>query len=372
MHSVHARCRWGILGTAGIARKNWHAIWNAGNSVLVGVGSRTRERAQEFIDSCQRLVPFETPPKAMGSYEELIGSDQIDAVYIPLPTRLRKNWVIRAAEAGKHVLVEKPCAIHAADLSEMLAACQTNSVQFMDGVMFMHSARLAAMREVFRDQKQLGKINRIASQFSFGAPEGFMESNIRTNSELEPLGCLGDLGWYTVRFTLWVMDWQMPKHVRGHLLQGHRRPGDKQDVPVDFSADMTFADGVTATFYCSFLTEHQQWASISGTRGHLRIDDFVLPYYGSELTFEVTNAEYHFHGCSFDMEPHRRVHQVGEYSNNSPNAQESKMIRTFSQNVISRKIDPHWGQIALQTQQVLDALVQSARQGGVDVPVATS
>jgi predicted dehydrogenase len=367
MGSKSSLCRWGILGTAGIARTNWHAILNSGNSDLTCVASRSESRAQEFIDSCQCLVPFPTTPRAIGSYEGLLASDQVDAVYIPLPTGVRKEWVIRAAEAGKHVLVEKPCAVNAADLAEMLAACQKNGVQFMDGVMFMHSSRLPAMREVFRERRQLGEINRIMSQFSFLAPEGFLESNIRASSDLEPLGCLGDLGWYTVRFSTWAMDWQMPERVRGQLLQGHRRADCSQEVPIEFCGELYFAGGVTAEFYTSFRTQHQQWVSISGTRGHLRIDDFVLPYFGSELTFETTNAEYHFHGCSFDMEPHRQTHRVSEYSNNTPNAQESKMIRTFAQNVLSASIDPHWGRIALQTQRILDTLVRSAQQGGVSL-----
>ncbi len=72
----------------------------------------------------------------------------MDAVYIPLPTGLRQEWVVRAAEAGKHVICEKPCAVSAADLSEMISACRKNRVQFMDGVMFMHNPRLGRVREI--------------------------------------------------------------------------------------------------------------------------------------------------------------------------------------------------------------------------------
>ncbi len=95
-------CKWGIMGTATIARKNWKSIWNAENATLVAVASRDATRSQTYIDECQRQVPFDPTPQAIGSYEELLESD-VDAVYIPLPTGLRKQWVIRAAQAGKHV-----------------------------------------------------------------------------------------------------------------------------------------------------------------------------------------------------------------------------------------------------------------------------
>ena len=111
-------CRWGILGTARIARKNWKAIRNAGNSALVAVASRDPERARQFIEECQADVPLTPRPAACGSYQELLDRDNVDAVYLPLPTGIRKEWVLHAARAGKHVLCEKPCAVSSADLGE--------------------------------------------------------------------------------------------------------------------------------------------------------------------------------------------------------------------------------------------------------------
>src|SRR5581483_7069906 len=104
-------CRWGILGPANIARNNWAAILRAGNAQLIAVASRSIEKSRQFISECQADVPFSTPPTALGSYNELLKRNGIDSVYIPLPTGIRKEWVIRAAEAGKHVLVEKPVGV---------------------------------------------------------------------------------------------------------------------------------------------------------------------------------------------------------------------------------------------------------------------
>jgi predicted dehydrogenase len=209
------QCRWGILGAATIARKNWQSIRDAGNATLVAVASRDAQRSAQFVAECQRKVPFPQPPAALGSYEELIARPDIDAIYLPLPTGLRKDWAIRAANAGKHVMVEKPVGATVADAEAILAACERNRVQFMDGVMFNHSRRLAEMRQVLDDGKSVGEIRRIATQFSFLGNDDFFRGNIRVDSNLEPLGCLGDLGWYCVRFSLWAMRYQMPRSASG-------------------------------------------------------------------------------------------------------------------------------------------------------------
>src|SRR5439155_17278557 len=109
-----------------------------GNATLTAVASRDAAKARAFIDECQSDVPFPAAPAACGGYEELLRRPDVDAVYVPLPTGIRRVWVIRAAQAGKHVLCEKPCGPTAADVRAMLDACRAGGVQFMDGVMFMH------------------------------------------------------------------------------------------------------------------------------------------------------------------------------------------------------------------------------------------
>jgi predicted dehydrogenase len=361
-------CRWGILGTANIARKNWKAIRNAGNSALSTVASRDRARAARFIDECQAEAPLTPPPAPCGSYEELLARGDVDAVYLPLPTAVRREWVVRAAEAGKHVLCEKPCGTSAEDVRAMLEACRKNRVQFMDGVMFMHSRRLPLLRQVL-DGQSVGTLRRLATQFSFQASDEFLAQNIRVRSDLEPLGCLGDLGWYNLRFSLWVMNEQLPDRVTGRILAQHDGGDGRPPVPLEFSGELFFPGGVSASFYCSFRAEHQQWASVSGTRGHVFIPDFVLPFFGAEVAFEVHNPLFTVRGCDFNMESHPRRFAVAEYSNGTPNSQEANMIRTFTALVTSGQPDPSWGERALKTQQVLDACLHSARAGGTLVAV---
>jgi predicted dehydrogenase len=361
--------RWGILGTAHIARKNWCAIRHSGNGLVAAVASRSLDRSRKFIAECQADTPFPDPPRACASYEELLGDPAIDAVYIPLPTGTRKPWIIRAARAGKHVVCEKPCAESAADLEEMVAACRENNVQFMDGVMFMHSARLRRIREILEDGKTVGPIRRIHTSFSFFAPAEFYASNIRANQNLERDGALGDLGWYCIRFTLWALHWEMPLRVSGRLLDAH--PGvdigsapAPQGVPTEFSAELQFKNGVSASFHCSFTAQLHQTALISGRSGSLRVDDFVLPFFGDELRFETSNQDQVVRGCDFAIEPRRIEWSVREYSHNHPTSQEAGLFRTFSELVLSGNPSSVWPDIAIQTQQVMDACRDSARQGG--------
>ncbi|MCB1232079.1 MAG: Gfo/Idh/MocA family oxidoreductase [Verrucomicrobiae bacterium] len=356
-------CRWGILGAATIARKNWLAILNSGNGIVKAVASRDAARAQQWIDENQAQHPFSVAPEAVAGYETMLARNDIDAVYIPLPTGVRKDWVIAAARAGKHVLCEKPCGSTAADVEEMIAACRDAGVQFMDGVMFMHSDRLPALRDVLDDGKTVGTIKRIASQFSFFAPEDFLAGgNIRVDASLEPLGSLGDLGWYTIRFSQWVMNWERPSAVTGRIIAQ-----TETGVPIEFSGELLYPSGPTASFYCSFLTEHQQWANVSGTLGNVDMRDFVLPYYDSELAFIASNAHFETDVCDFRMERHDTRHAVSEYSSSHVNAQETKLFRTFAKLALGNSPDDHWPRIALQTQQILDACLESARNQSREV-----
>ena len=360
-------CRWGILGTGHIAHKNWQSIRDAGNATLVAVASRDVARSEQFIAECQPRVPMPQAPEALGSYEALIARTDIDAIYIPLPTTVRKQWVIRAAEAGKHVLVEKPLGATADDVREMIAACDDNGVQFMDGVMFMHGRRLKRLQEVLDDGDSVGEVRRITSQFTFNGGEEFMRGNIRTNGAMEPLGCLGDLGWYCVRFSLWALRYRMPHHVTARIHTEARHDESTPTVPAELSGELLFDNGVSASFHCSFVSLTSQWAVVSGTKGFLRVPDFVLPFSGEETTFSVTKSDLAVNVCQFDMREGRTDGGVDEPSNNAPGSQESNMFKTFSDLVISGKRDAHWPDVAMKTQIVIDACMRSALAGGVVV-----
>ncbi len=352
------KLRFGIIGPARIARKNWRAIFHSGNCEVAAVASRDLERSRKFIAECQAQVPFATAPATFGSYEELLAAKNIDAVYIPLPTGLRKEWVLRAANSGKHVVCEKPCAVSARDLEEMISACRKNRVQFMDGVMFMHNRRLGQIREKLDDGNSVGQIKRITSHFSFLGAEDFMRANIRASRALEPAGCLGDLGWYCLRFALWTMNWQMPCHVDGKIIS--RAANDPDGVPVEFSGELFFAGGVSMGFYCSFVAASQQTINIAGTKGFLNMHDFVNPFRG-EPAFETGHIQLHGNDGNPFTKPVSQPFPFIESGDNPATAQEANMFRNFANQIFSGQLNEDWPEIALKTQQIQDACLAVAR-----------
>ena len=344
------KIRFGFLSTANIGRKNWKSILASGNSVVSAVASRDEARSRKFIAELQKEAPFEDRPEAFGSYEELIESPNVDAVYIPLPTGLRLEWVLRAAAAGKHVLCEKPCGVNAAEVQEMISACKKNRVQFMDGVMFMHNPRMDRLRKVLDDGKSVGLIKRITSNFSFRMAENVYNNNIRVNSELEPAGCVGDLGWYNIRFTLWAMDWKMPREVRGHILTERSAGKGLAPVPMEYSTEWVFDENTSASFYCTFLAQYQNWVHVSGQKGWLAVPNFVHGANSHEQVFEMNNEQVPVKCCKC----------WGRHNKSEEYSQHASMMRNFSNQIRSGKLNEDWPIWAFKTQQMVDACLTSA------------
>src|SRR5205085_5016044 len=113
-----------------------------------------------------------------------------------------------------------------------------------------------------------------------------------------------------------------------------------------------------------FRAENQQWAYVSGTHGYLHVPDFVLPFSGREVAFEADAPVFRVRGCDFDMASHARRLAAAEDSHGTANSQEANLIREFSRIATSGRLEPRWGELALKTQQVVDACLRSARDDG--------
>jgi len=146
--------RFGILGCANISIKLCKAISKAPNAKLHAIASRWVEKAESF--AAEQKLPKTV--KVYGNYENVLEDDEVDAVYIPLPTGLHVTWAVKAAERGKHVLLEKPAAMSVAELDRILEACEGHGVQFMDGTMWMHHPRTAKMKEALSDAQRFGQL----------------------------------------------------------------------------------------------------------------------------------------------------------------------------------------------------------------------
>lgn len=351
-----SKLRIGFLSTAGIGRKNWKAIQHSGKCVVSAVASRDLARSRAYIADGQRAFPFPKEPLALGSYEELLASPEVDAIYVPVPTLLRHKLVIQAAKAGKHVICEKPCAANVAELKAMQAACRKYWVQFMDGVMFMHNPRMARLRKVLDDGKSVGPVRRIASAFTFFPNEKFFRTNIRADGGLEPAGSLGDLGWYCIRFALWTLNWELPETVVGRILTESETLPGRKSAPTEFAATLLYRDGVTVDFYASFRAANEQWVMVGGQNGWLRVPDFVHSFNTYESAFEVNGKFVTVPGktkCPAGADPAEMGHAT---------AQDTQMWRNFADQVASGQLNEEWPMWSLKTQLVLDACMESARK----------
>jgi predicted dehydrogenase len=246
--------RWGILSTADIARRKVvPGIRKAGNCEVVAIGSRDAERARSVADELGI-------PRAHGSYEELLADPGVDAVYIPLPNHLHARWSIAAAQAGKHVLCEKPLATHPADAERMIDAAEAAGVQLMEAFMYRLHPSWVALREV-ASSGRLGEVMAVQSWFSYYNDDA---ANIR-NILGAGGGALYDIGCYQVNLSRMLFGAE-PTRVQASM---RRDPGSGVDIVT--SAILDFPGGGIASFTCSTRTEDDQRVHVYGTRGHASV-----------------------------------------------------------------------------------------------------
>ena len=262
MQALNQKVRWGVLGWARIARNEGiPAIQRSANGVLHALASRDAGKLAE----CRARF---NPPRLHGSYDELVRDPEVDAVYNPLPNSLHKEWTIRAAEHGKHVLCEKPMALNAAEGREMIASCRANGVVFMEAFMYRYTARIAKVRELLRRGK-LGEIKFIQSQFRFLLNR---PGDVRRVAGLGG-GSLYDVGCYPVNFIGMVMD-EATQSAPG---QGPRPESvsaqcvRENGVDELFSALLRYPGGVVAALHSGFNAQLRVFSEIIGTQGSLQI-----------------------------------------------------------------------------------------------------
>jgi predicted dehydrogenase/CDGSH-type Zn-finger protein len=353
------RARIGILGTAAIATKNSLAIAASGAAVVAAIASRSAERAGAWA---AKHAPAATP---YACYEAALADASLHAVYIPLPCGLHAEWVAKAAAAGKGVLCEKPAARSLEELEAMVAACRQASVPFLDGTMFHFHARMAQMEAQLR-KPAFGAIARVNASFSFLGDAAFRETNIRMQPELEPMGCLGDLGQYCIRFGLWALDWELPATVRA---VAHAR--NAQGVPTHTECTFVWPrggpEGGPRVLHCdnAFSQAFRQHGEVVGTGSVLRCEDFVIAASHAACHFTVTE------GPGLDAAHSSVVGSAARTSVLGCN-QEAEMWRQFAAAALARRFVPQWAERALKVQACLSAAFASMGAGGAETPVRAS
>ncbi|UCC25119.1 MAG: Gfo/Idh/MocA family oxidoreductase [Gemmatimonadales bacterium] len=252
--------RWGVVGTGSIANLMADMIKQAENAELSAVSSRRMETAREYADQHGLAHAFD-------SWADMIASDVVDAVYVATPTSAREEICVAAAGGGKHVLGEKPFA-SLDSVRRIIATCQENDVAFMDGTHFSHHPRTFEIRA--RTEELVGSPGSLASAFQFNLTN---RANIRYNPELEPMGAIGDAGWYTMRAAVEYL----PPDVEVEGAAAFLRRDEETGAVSAGSGALRFADGVMLTWNCGFDSAAVVGdVRISGTSGVLYMDDFLF------------------------------------------------------------------------------------------------
>ncbi|KAF5467678.1 hypothetical protein F2P56_011909 [Juglans regia] len=351
---AETQVRFGILGCADIARKVSRAIALAPNATVTAIGSRSLDKAKAFASA--NNLP--TDAKIYGSYEAVLDDPDVDAVYVPLPTSLHAHWAVLAAQKKKHLLLEKPVALNAAEFDTIMEACESNGVQFMDGTMWMHHPRTAKMREFLSDKERFGQLKSIHSCFTFAVDSEFLKKDIRVRPDLDAHGALGDVGWYAIRSILWAADYELPKTVtalRGPVF-------NEAGVILSCGGSLYWEDGQVATFYCSFLSNMTMDITATGTKGTLHVHDFVIPFQEHEASFSA-GTELGFNDLVTAWVPQPSKHTITTHL-----PQEVLMVREFASLVEAIKVkgsrpEKKWPTISRKTQLVLDAVKASIERG---------
>lgn len=251
------KIRWGILSTAQINDALLGPIRRARRSELAAVASRNLARAKAYAQK-------KSIPKAYGSYEELLADPEIDVVYISLPNTLHWEWTVKAAEAGKHVLCEKPLVNTVAEFDKVEAAARANHVTVFEAFMYLHHPQTLKVKEMIRSG-QLGDLQLIISWFNFYLPPEDAQ-NIRLNPHTAG-GCLWDVGVYPNSLAIVMSQAGAPVEVWASQIKG------ETGVDVAMTAQLKFANGVTAQISSGFRSPFRQGVHLVGNKGQVWLSD---------------------------------------------------------------------------------------------------
>jgi predicted dehydrogenase len=245
--------RWGIISTADINRLVIPPAQASPKVELVAVASRTQERADEYAAEWKI-------PRAYGSYEALLADLEIDAVYISLPNNMHVEWSIKAAEAGKHVLCEKPMDSSPDRVDDAFDAADRAGVHLTEAFMWRHNPQTKRLRALL-DEGVIGELRAVRAVFSYGL---YDEDNIRLRTDVEG-GALMDVGCYCISGSRLVAG--EPESVYGRQWTG---PSGTDWV---FTGSLRFPDDVLGLFDCGTAMSNRDELEAIGSEGSLLLDD---------------------------------------------------------------------------------------------------
>jgi D-xylose 1-dehydrogenase (NADP+, D-xylono-1,5-lactone-forming) len=257
--------RWGLLSTANINRALIPPLRASTRNRLAAVASRSQASADAYAREWNI-------PKAHGSYEALLADPEIDVIYNPLPNHLHAEWTIKALEAGKHVLCEKPIALTLPEVDAMTEAARRTGKVLAEAFMYRHHPQTLKVKELVTSGA-IGKLQAVRGAFTFKIKS---ENNIRLSPEMGG-GALWDVGCYPVSYARFIVG-QEPVEVYGQQVTG------RSGVDDSFFGQMKFPGDIYAQFDCGIRTPYRTHIEIIGDAGYIRVADPFKPGLDGAIT----------------------------------------------------------------------------------------
>jgi D-xylose 1-dehydrogenase (NADP+, D-xylono-1,5-lactone-forming) len=331
------KLRWGVMSTANIAQGVLiPAMQQSQFGTVEAIGSRDLGRAKSVAQSLGI-------PRAVGSYEALLHDSEIDAVYIGLPNTLHADWTIRAAEAGKAVLCDKPLAITAADVTRQIEVCSKRRVSLMEGFMYRFHPQTQRVQQLIASGA-IGQVREVRAHLSVNIMRTFDAANIRYQPKLGG-GSLFDMGCYTVNISRMIFGCE-PERVVGRM-----HVDSNLGVDISAAGVLEFGEGI-ALISCSFAADGQGAYTIIGTEGTIEVPRGILPGLGTRNPQGLI--------VIVDADGNRREESF------EPVNQYQLMADSFAEAVLSRRPVPLPPEDGLNNVKVLEALVRSSANNAVE------
>jgi len=248
-----SRLRWGLLSTARVNRHIIPAVRASARSEVTAIASRSIEKARAYAAEWG-------VPRALGSYDALLQDPGIDVIYIGLPNSLHVDWTVRALEAGKHVLCEKPLVLSVADVDRIEAAARRASRVAAEAFMYRHHPLTHAVQEIVAGGR-LGTVRGFKGAFTFPLTR---DNDVRLDAALGG-GSLWDVGCYPVSYSC-LLAGDVPVEVFGWQQTA------PSGIDLEFAGMLRFRDGSVAQFDSGFAGPFRAEMAVIGTAGTLRIE----------------------------------------------------------------------------------------------------
>ena len=259
------KLRWGLLSTARINQALLPPLRASARNELTAVASRDLERAQAYAKE-------QGIPRVFGSYEAMLADPDVDVIYNPLPNSLHMEWTIKAAQAGKHVLCEKPLALTVEEVDAIAAAAQQAGVVVMEAFMYRHHPQTLKVKELV-DGGAIGKLQLVRGSFTFDISD---ENDVRLNSSLGG-GSIWDIGCYPISYARLIAGAE-PVEVFGW-----QKTGAGSGVDESFFGQLHFSNDVYAQFDCGFRTPQRTHLELVGNKGSITIKVPFTPKLKEEI-----------------------------------------------------------------------------------------